>query len=52
MMNDVAHVFDRQLKDFARGSKRGPYLMRLDARASVAAKRLEVEVDGYELVDQ
>ena len=52
MMNDVAHVVDRQLKHFTRCGKRGLHLMRLNARASVAAKRLQVELDGDELVDQ
>ena len=52
MVDDVAHVVDRQLKHFARGDKRGLHLMRLDARTSVATKRLQVELDRDELVDQ
>jgi hypothetical protein len=51
-MNDVAQVFDRQLKHFARRYKSSLDLMRLNARTSVAAKRLQVELDRYELVDQ
>ena len=52
MMDDVAQVFDRQLKHVARRGQCGPYLMRVDARDPAAAKRLQIELDRDELVDQ
>lgn len=51
-MNDVADIFDRQLEHFTRGSKGDLDPGRIDPRASIAAKRLQVELDGDELVDQ
>jgi len=52
MMDDVAQVFDGQLKHVARRGKRGLYPICVDQRASVAAERLQVELHSDELVDQ
>jgi hypothetical protein len=52
VMDDIAQVFDRQLKNVAHHSERRLNLMRVGARTAVAAKRLQVELDRYELVDQ
>ena len=51
-MDDVADIFDRQLEHFARGSEGGLDPGGLNPRAAVATKRLQVELDGDEFVDQ
>ena len=51
-MNDVSNILDRHLEHFARSGKGGVDLGGIDSRGPIATKGFEVELDGYELVDQ